>query len=319
MALYSLFFLFVPPRTGWLVDPQDKQLSVSLGELSYRQVIEQMNESGSSPTVNMRPHPSVPGPAEPSCVPASPARVHESYESPNAQSLPFSELDGMQFSFPLALQKSSPSSSSVESALNPTREPHVESTDDRKIPAHSIASIREFFENYPGMLTYHGLAELHLSLREEETAVLFRSKGFFVLRKKAGQLYTLVTEPLFADIGEIVWQRLGDIDGDTGYYNGAFRPVVQAHDKTSTPTQSCSESASKANGSPVAVRDWPSFTDARPCQLLSRKRADTLPPASSSARSGQLRRPCESLSNPTRAPPCRSAKYCKRSGGCGVQ
>ena len=85
--------------------------------------------------------------------------------------------------------------------------------------------VLEFFEGNPTMLTVYGLAALHQAMREGETAILFRNSHFYVLRKRKGELFTLVTDVGYLNELNTVWEKLLDITGDSAFYTGRFERI----------------------------------------------------------------------------------------------
>jgi hypothetical protein len=87
------------------------------------------------------------------------------------------------------------------------------------------ALMQAFLEDTCSQLTYYGLAQLHDRVREHEIAVFFRNNHFSTVVKHDGHLYLLVTDAGYRDVPGVVFERLDEIDGDTNYFGGDFRPA----------------------------------------------------------------------------------------------
>lgn len=297
---------------GWLVDPADKELSSILQGLSYNQLLEKLSTRpvGAQPATSAEYEPSAPlmwDELTTSALSSAP-QAPQLYPIPTEGFLPQAELNHMHFSFPPAL-RASPSlgTSDTMSGMSEATDAPLQADDE--LPPHALNGVHEFLETYSGMLTYHGLAELHAMLNEEEMALLFRSAGFFVLRKKAGYLYCLVTDTGYAEFPAIVWQRLSDIDGNTDFFDAAFNPSAMSNDHQQ---QNNRKEAARPPESPVTVTtDWEGFR-ADPLPSFLRDRAHTTP-ASSSAHALQGRRRCN------RASHCSTKQTRGNDGTCAIQ
>jgi hypothetical protein len=72
---------------------------------------------------------------------------------------------------------------------------------------------------------------LYQHLAENELCVLFRNNHFSTLTKHEGYLFLLVTDLGYANVPNVVWEKIDVIDGDTEYCDSAFsRPTPQADD-----------------------------------------------------------------------------------------
>jgi ubiquitin carboxyl-terminal hydrolase MINDY-1/2 len=87
-----------------------------------------------------------------------------------------------------------------------------------------LALLRTFLDDSASQLTYHGLMELHEKLKEQELAVFFRNNHFSVITKHSGRLYLLVTDQGYLHQGQIVWERLDEVEGDTVLVDSDFVP-----------------------------------------------------------------------------------------------
>ncbi|XP_014679081.1 PREDICTED: protein FAM63A-like, partial [Priapulus caudatus] len=72
----------------------------------------------------------------------------------------------------------------------------------------------QFLERSASQLTYHGLCELIVALKEEELAVFFRNNHFSTLYKHKDELFLLVTDQGFLGEANVVWETLSNVEGD---------------------------------------------------------------------------------------------------------
>ena len=80
-----------------------------------------------------------------------------------------------------------------------------------------------FLSTTAHQLTYHGLEQLHKHLADGAMCVFFRNNHFATLTKHLGILYLLVTDLGYANVPEIVWEKLDEVDGNTEYLNELFQ------------------------------------------------------------------------------------------------
>jgi len=89
--------------------------------------------------------------------------------------------------------------------------------------------INSFLSSTGHQLTHYGLHELYEYLQEESLCVFFRNNHFGTLTKHKGVLYLLVTDLGYANVPEVMWEKIDGIDGDTEYVNASFaKPAPQA-------------------------------------------------------------------------------------------
>lgn len=139
------------------------------------------------------------------------------------------------------------------------------------------ALVIDFFDSFPTQLTYHGIVELHALLRNGDTCILFRNSHFYVLRKHASDLYTLVTDVGFEKEPDIAWELLSDVNGDSSFYSAVFTPSVPVRDRSSPVTP--------PNSAPL-LQTPPPPPPSRPPQPRRSSRAQRHPcPAASSSSS----------------------------------
>ncbi|XP_004689503.1 PREDICTED: protein FAM63A [Condylura cristata] len=81
----------------------------------------------------------------------------------------------------------------------------------------------QFLETTAAQLTYHGLCELTAAAKEGELSVFFRNNHFSTMTKHKSHLYLLVTDQGFLQEGQVVWESLHSVDGDSCFCDSDFR------------------------------------------------------------------------------------------------
>lgn len=89
---------------------------------------------------------------------------------------------------------------------------------------------KSFLDDSAHQLTYHGLTSLHYHLPENSLSVFFRNNHFSTIFKHEEKLLLLVTDQGYSSVGEIVWEVIGNIDGDTAHVNAEFKTPSLADD-----------------------------------------------------------------------------------------
>lgn len=116
-----------------------------------------------------------------------------------------------------------------------------------------------FLKQTASQLTYAGLQRMGEVMQHEQISIMFRNNHFHTLYKKSTDeggymLLTLVTDVGYLQRADVVWETLGNIDGDSIYLDSNFREcsqsdtVVQAVQPTvitedKTPSQQQQEDA----------------------------------------------------------------------------
>jgi len=83
--------------------------------------------------------------------------------------------------------------------------------------------IQSFLNETSHQLTYYGLHILHSHIKNDTVCVFFRNNHFSTLLKHNEVLYLLVTDLGYADVEDVIWERLENIDGDTDYVDCFFQ------------------------------------------------------------------------------------------------
>lgn len=109
--------------------------------------------------------------------------------------------------------------------------------------------IEKFMHETASQLTYHGLVELHQKLKDEEFYVFFRNNHFSTLYKRKGELFLLVTDQGYLYEPNVVWEKLGQVDGDTVFATAMFEPFNHSLHLSKTAPE-------KAVIDPLQVREY---------------------------------------------------------------
>jgi len=102
--------------------------------------------------------------------------------------------------------------------------------------------VDSFLYDTAHQLTTYGLIKLHEHVQEGDLCVFFRNNHFSTMTKFEGQLFLLVTDLGYADVDDVVWEKLDAINGNTDYYNSFFfksepREYILDSGPTLTPEQ----------------------------------------------------------------------------------
>lgn len=85
----------------------------------------------------------------------------------------------------------------------------------------------QFLERTASQLTYHGLCELNTQVKEDELAVFFRNNHFTTLYRNKNELFQLVTDQGFLTESNVVWETLGNVDGDCHFVDSEFHTYTK--------------------------------------------------------------------------------------------
>jgi len=93
--------------------------------------------------------------------------------------------------------------------------------------AHHFSAVGHTISNFlydtGHQLTMFGLEQLQKHISEDSLSVFFRNNHFSTITKHQGELYLLVTDLGYANVEEVVWEKLDSIDGNTDYVNHQFK------------------------------------------------------------------------------------------------
>ncbi len=101
--------------------------------------------------------------------------------------------------------------------------------------ASDSAIVDDFLQSTSHQLTYTGLAELHNHISEGKMCVFFRNNHFATMTKSGGHLYLLVTDLGYANVPDVLWEKLDDISGDTEYADHQFMKTKPASNISAAP------------------------------------------------------------------------------------
>ncbi|GLD99510.1 hypothetical protein PINS_up008236 [Pythium insidiosum] len=218
---------------GWLLDQQDEATLRVVGNKSYNELIErvvdyravmitetaddqQQQQDANAATIETS-SPPPPPPSEPSELLAPLAISSLSIDVPSSP--PSSARSPSSKSSP------SPSKKTVETMKRERKLSDADATSAATALLEDGPVLEEFFASTASQLTYYGLVKLHEDVRERQLCVFFRNNHFATLFKFEGALYLLVTDAGYLDEPTVVWERLNEIDGDSEYFDDAFRPL----------------------------------------------------------------------------------------------
>ena len=125
--------------------------------------------------------------------------------------------------------------------------------------------IRNFLDRSAHQLTQHGLFVLHEFLNEGDMFIFFRNNHYNTLTKNNENLYLLVTDFGYANVNDVVWEKLDVIDGDTEYVTEEFKVPKAIKYNTS----------GAATGEQLVVNDAQSRADYHLALQLSRDSGKT--------------------------------------------
>lgn len=214
---------------GWLVDPEDARLSATLAHMSYNQVLDELVRT--APTQDEQDH-----------------LTH----IPSAPPLELFEDD--------VLHKDDENEKSGSEDIEES--PHTAAIRELR------PLVTEFLESNSTMLTVYGLAKLHETIREGESSILFRNAHFYVIRKHAGELYTLVTDVGYLDELNTVWEKLADVTGDSDFYDGSFRRLNSQGMVAVPPPTVSPPTPSRNSGPPASAHSSPCLGPRPPQQRV---------------------------------------------------
>lgn len=285
---------------GAIPDPQDDLLVECISPLSYNQICDQLVRALAATNEVHEPQEldqSASGTAENDVNTKLPDQTLDTWphldDTANAPEKDCDYFDEDErtlivYDLPPHLQESAYNSDSAADThvdATSTSQPDSTRNHDKSSPpgnceqtsliAENALRIQAFLNDFPSMMTYHGLALLHETLHDRELAVLFYNNHFSVLTKRNGRLYSLVTDVGYANHSAVIWEQLCDLDGNSVYCDSAFRPSPKIG----------AQSSSSSGG-----RTFPGQT------LLGQKAKPASsrdPTASSSALPSSVRRPTE--------------------------
>jgi len=215
---------------GWLVDPQDVDTATAIGKKTYNQLMERLIESVTAET--------------PRRTPSQEAATAAEEASAAAGEAPAAEDEAAAGEAPAAEEAAAKEASATEAAPA-TVAGDAEADDDAEFAemtrTHSELKrdgmlVETFLNQHVTQLTYFGLSELHRVIAEGQSVCFFRNNHYSVLHKYKGQLYNLVTDEGYFREGDIVWEHLDEVEGDSDFYNGRFQRFVPHSQRPPAPS-----------------------------------------------------------------------------------
>ncbi|KAF9650167.1 hypothetical protein BDM02DRAFT_3141330 [Thelephora ganbajun] len=120
------------------------------------------------------------------------------------------------------------SSSGAGSSSHTGKQNDIWTTEER-MKVEDAISIRQFLNATQSQLTYHGLFHLASALSPNTLSALFRGSHLSVLYKSVPTkrhpnpiLYTLVTDQSFLNEPSVVWEKFGDVDGQSAEFVDSY-------------------------------------------------------------------------------------------------
>ncbi|XP_052800935.1 ubiquitin carboxyl-terminal hydrolase MINDY-2-like [Mya arenaria] len=103
---------------------------------------------------------------------------------------------------------------------------NLKSSDQPELVSQALVA-ESFLENSASQLTYHGLSELATQLKNDDLVVLFRNNHFTTLYRTKEELLQLVTDQGFLHESNVVWETLGNVDGDCHFVDSNFHTFTK--------------------------------------------------------------------------------------------
>ena len=219
---------------GWLIDPQEKTTAELIGGRSYNELVETVihgNEAMGEleALANVVRHKekelenlnrTMVGSASVAGVEGEETKVEE------VDLLGLSELPERRIKETLAVKAEGSTRGKQKIRLGEELEGLRSKIRDKSKLASEGSVINDFLTSTSHQLTYHGLHELHRHVPEECLCVFFRNNHFATMTKRLGILYLLVTDLGYANVPEVIWEKLDSINGNTELFDEYFvRPA----------------------------------------------------------------------------------------------
>lgn len=227
-AIFDLFGIDLVH--GWLVDKKDMPLYEYIGSKSYNQLVEEIIASGiheRNEDNTERGFASLTSKSSISCLRDNPveckllclqeggsgsntACVHFDVDSDDRVKVGMSEMpEGVKVH--LREKTEEPVTSEARDLADAKAQLDLER-------AYAI----DEFLNSSSQLTYSGLIQLHEKVEPDQYAVFFRNNHFSTITKHENSVFVLVTDQGYENKGSVVWEVLGEVDGDSQLMTGEF-------------------------------------------------------------------------------------------------
>lgn len=236
---------------GWLLDPQDQDMMKLIGNRTYNELVElviagkdaeihldtvqdeisvfqQQYEALSRGRVVDDPNAEVVNPET-----TAPAAIAPNLMTPNVtESVDGNDQHSVEDP-PCGLPK--PIVLNAEAVSDVLRE---KTTLLKKLEEEATTGtlIDNFLQSTCHQLTTYGLMELYKHVEPDSLCVFFRNNHFCSMTKHDGVLYLLVTDLGYANVADIMWEKLDAIDGDTEYMTPTFAKSTPHSDLLPPPS-----------------------------------------------------------------------------------
>ena len=206
---------------GWLLDPQDVETVSVVGDKTYNELVELVirgNEAGEEVERLGKMIAAKEAGVE-IAIPLVPGSTSMADSSETTTG------DATKAN-PESTEKSDEPSAAAFDNNTPPQQISIEKLRERhrgkSNAAHEGHVVNSFLTSTSHQLTYHGLAELHNHLSNHSLCVFFRNNHFATLTKEDDALFLLVTDLGYANVPEVVWEKLDAIDGATTLFDEYF-------------------------------------------------------------------------------------------------
>lgn len=223
----------VPLYHGWIYDTQDRETGDVIRDLSYNHLLFKLVEArGLEEVDEQNKHHAVEIDEE--------GNVEEE-EIQNEHEIEITSLEDEEVKHEksknqgdLAIPSTAevigdvhPDDSSVVAVVVSSEESnHATQTKDNATSLyHDAKVIENFLSETASQLTYAGLLALHDSIPEGSLCTFFRNNHFSTMLKRERSLYLLVTDLGYANMPNVVWELLDEIDGNTELVDSRFCPI----------------------------------------------------------------------------------------------
>ena len=208
---------------GWLVDPlQDGTVSEAIGKKSYNELMETIisgNEAGVEIQALEKEIEGLEKELEKEIRTKGEAQDNKTQHDKDQEwiNVPPNTDDGVEEIQNGVQDLSVDNETKIQKLIRLKKE-----VEDKSTLFTNSMIIKSFLDETSHQLTYPGLLELHSHVQEGKLYVFFRNNHFATLTKTNGTLYLLVTDLGYANVENVLWEKLDDVSGDTEYTDHEF-------------------------------------------------------------------------------------------------
>ena len=239
---------------GWLYDPQDRRSKDAVGTMTYNELITRVitlrseleNKNQKKPQQKEDEEEEDDGPTLEDALRMSKATTEDVVDAEvveivgvESKTIAAVIVEGTEGNEGKTSTEGNTSTEGKESIQSPENTENTENTNSDDLQSYqTLAALEDFLNSTQTQLSYHGLAELHSSMKDRELSVFFRNNHFNTLFKYKDHLYLLLTDIGYEHQKEYVWERLTEIDGDTMCCTGLFKrsPTASSLSGSAAPT-----------------------------------------------------------------------------------